>query len=448
MNSSSPEKTLPHSAEAERAVLGAIILDNRVFDQAAELLVSEDFYLESHRRIYDTIVSLANATRAIDILTLREELTRMADLDVVGGVAYIASLVDGVPRVANIEHYARIVKEKSVLRKLVHSANDILNRSFSDEEDPRLLLEEAQQAIFKITQERDRTGFAPLQELLTSAYKHVEQLSEHKGAVTGIATGFTQLDQMMSGLQDSDLIIIAARPGVGKTSLALNIAQRVAVQEQKVVGVFSLEMSSQQLALRLLCSEARVDSHKTRSGFLSQQDWTMMAEAMSRLSQAQLFIDDNSSISLLEMRSKARRLASEHGLDLLIVDYLQLMSGEVSGRRRDENRQQEISTISRSLKALAKELNVPIIAASQLNRGPENRPGKEPQLSDLRESGSIEQDADVVLFIFRPSLYKKEEDLDDEDRYAQIIIGKQRNGPMGRVKLAFVDQWTRFENPA
>ncbi len=449
MNSPSLEKTLPHSAEAERAVLGAVLLDNRVFDQAAQLLVSEDFYLESHRRIFDTIVSLAGASRAIDILTLREELARRTDLDAVGGVSYIASLVDGVPRIANIEHYAGIVKEKSLLRKLVHSANDILNRSFSDEEDPGLLLEEAEKAIFQIGQERSRTGFAPLQELLASAYRHMEHLHEHKGVVTGVATGFTQLDQMMSGLQDSDLIIIAARPGLGKTSMALNIAQHVTVKQQKVVGVFSLEMSSQQLALRLLCSEARVDSHKMRSGFLSKQDWTLMAGALSRLSQAQLFIDDTPGISLLEMRSKARRLASEQGLDLLIVDYLQLMSGEVSGRRRQENRQQEISTISRSLKALAKELNVPLIAISQLSRAPEQRRGNHaPQLSDLRESGSIEQDADVVLFIFRESFYKKEEDLDDEDRYAQIIIGKQRNGPTGRVKLAFVDEWTRFENPA
>lgn len=449
MNPASLEKTLPHSAEAERAVLGAVLLDNQVFDQAAQLLVSEDFYLESHRRIFDTIISLAGASRAIDILTLREELERRNDLDAAGGVAYIASLLDGVPRVANIEHYAGIVKEKSILRKLIYSANRILERSFSDAEDPGVLLEEAEKTIFQISQERTRTGFAPLQELLSSAYQHVESLHEHKGLVTGTATGYNQLDQMMSGLQDSDLVIIAARPGLGKTSLALNIAQHVTVQQQKVAGVFSLEMSSQQLALRLLCSEARVDSHKMRSGRLSKQDWTLLAGALSRLSQARLYIDDTPGISMMEMRSKARRLASEQGLDLLIVDYLQLMSGELSRRRRHENRQQEISTISRSLKALAKELNVPLIAISQLSRAPEQRRGNhEPQLSDLRESGSIEQDADVVLFIFRESFYKKEEDLDEEDRYAQIIIGKQRNGPTGRVKLAFVDQWTRFENPA
>ncbi|MDE2929103.1 MAG: replicative DNA helicase [Acidobacteriota bacterium] len=448
MNSSSLEKTLPHSAEAERAVLGAVLLDNRIFDQAAELLVSEDFYLESHRRIFDTIVTLAGASKAVDILTLREELTRRTDLDAVGGVAYIASLVDGVPRVANIEDYARIVKEKAVLRKLVHSANDILNRSFSDEEDPGLLLEEAEKAIFQIGQERSRTGFAPLQELLSSAYKHVENLHSRQDEVTGVPTGFTQLDGMLSGLQNSDLIIIAARPGLGKTSLALNIAQYVAVKKQKVAGVFSLEMTSQQLALRLLCSEARVDSHKMRSGFLSKREWTDLAGAVSRLSEARLFIDDTPGISLLEMRSKARRLASEQGLDLLIVDYLQLMSGELSGRRRHENRQQEISTISRSLKALAKELSVPLIAISQLSRAPEQRRGNHrPQLSDLRESGSIEQDADVVMFIYRESYYKKDEDLDEDDRYTEIIVGKQRNGPTGTVKLVFLEKFTRFYTP-
>ena len=322
-------------------------------------------------------------------------------------------------------------------------------RSFSAEEDPGVLLEEAERAIFQIGQERERTGFAPLQELLSSAYSHIETLHQRKELVTGVPTGFTELDKMTSGLQAADLIIIAARPGLGKTSLALNIAQHVTVKKGKVAGVFSLEMSSQQLALRLLCSEARIDSHKMRSGYLSKQDWKSMAESLSRLSQAKLFIDDAPGISMMEMRSKARRLASEQGLDLLIVDYLQLMSGGVSGRGRFENRQQEISSISRSLKALAKELNVPVIAISQLSRAPEQRRGDHrPQLSDLRESGSIEQDADVVMFIFRESYYKKDEDLDEDDRYAQIIIGKQRNGPIGTVKLAFVDQWTRFENPA
>ena len=443
------EKTLPHSADAERAVLGAILLDNDILDQAAEMLKSEDFYVEGHRRIFSTMLGLATASRAIDSLTLREELQRSGSLEMVGGVVYIASLLDGVPRVSNVEHYASIIREKSLLRRLVHSANEILVRSFSDEEDPGHLLEQAEKAIFEIGQEKIRGGFVELPEILASTYKHIESLHERKELVTGLPTGFTELDQMLSGLQSSDLIIIAARPGLGKTSLALNIAQYLAVRENKISGVFSLEMSAHQLAMRLLCSEARVDSHKMRSGYLSKEDWKALAKATSRLSQVQMFIDDTPGITILEMRSKARRLKAQHGLDLLIVDYLQLMSGASNGRNRTENRQQEISNISRSLKGLAKELDIPLIAISQLSRAPEQRRGDHrPQLSDLRESGSIEQDADVVLFIYRHDFYKREEDLDEEDSYAQIIIGKQRNGPVGTIKLAFVDQWTRFENPA
>ena len=443
------EKTLPHSTEAERAVLGAILLDNDILDQAAEMLKSDDFYVEGHRTIYSTMLALATASKAIDSLTLREELQRSDSLEAIGGVVYIASLLDGVPRVSNVEHYANIVSEKSLLRRLVHSANEILVRSFSDEEDPAHLLEAAEKAIFEIGQEKIRGGFVELPEILAATYKHIEALHERKELVTGLPTGFTELDQLLSGLQPSDLIIIAARPGLGKTSLALNIAQHLAVREKKVAGVFSLEMSAHQLGMRLLCSEARVDSHKMRSGYLSKEDWKALAQATSRLSQVQMFIDDTPGITILEMRSKARRLKAQHGLDLLIVDYLQLMSGITSGRSRAENRQQEISTISRSLKGLAKELDLPLIAISQLSRAPEQRRGDHrPQLSDLRESGSIEQDADVVLFIYRQDVYKREEELDEEDSYAQIIIGKQRNGPVGTVKLAFVDQWTRFENPA
>ena len=443
------EKTLPHSTEAERAVLGAILLDNDILDQAAEMLKSDDFYVEGHRTVFSTMLALATSSKAIDSLTLREELQRSDSLEAVGGVVYIASLLDGVPRISNVEHYANIIREKSLLRRLVHSANEILVRSFSDEEDPGHLLEAAEKAIFEIGQEKIRGGFVELPEILAATYKHIEALHDRKELVTGLPTGFTELDQLLSGLQPSDLIIIAARPGLGKTSLALNIAQHLAVRENKVAGVFSLEMSAHQLGMRLLCSEARVDSHKMRSGYLSKEDWKALAKATSRLSQVQMFIDDTPGITILEMRSKARRLKAQHGLDLLIVDYLQLMSGVTSGRSRAENRQQEISTISRSLKGLAKELDLPLIAISQLSRAPEQRRGDHrPQLSDLRESGSIEQDADVVLFIYRQDFYKREEDLDEEDSYAQIIIGKQRNGPVGTVKLAFVDQWTRFENPA
>ncbi|MGH9339167.1 MAG: replicative DNA helicase [Acidobacteriota bacterium] len=444
------EKTLPHSIEAERAILGAILLDNRLFDQTAELLTREDFFLDGHRKIYSKMETLSGASRAIDSLTLKEELKRDRDLDTVGGIAYISSLLDGVPRLSNIEDYAQIIKEKALLRRLIHSANEIIVRGFSDQEEAQSLLDLAEKSIFEISQEKIQNGFASLQDLLPENYKRIEALYQRKELITGISTGFVEMDHMTSGLQNSDLIIIAARPGLGKTSLALNIAQHASVQQKKVVGVFSLEMSSQQLVNRLLCSEARVDSHKVRSGYLSKEDWKNLAKGMAKLSQARLFIDDTPGITIVEMRSKARRLKVEHGLDLLIVDYLQLMSGTSNGSRlRFENRQQEISSISRSLKGLAKELNIPVVALSQLSRAPEQRRGDHrPQLSDLRESGSIEQDADVVMFIYRDDLYRKEPDVDEESGVAEILVRKQRNGPTGDIKLAFINQWTKFENLA
>ena len=443
------EKSLPHSLEAERAILGAILLENSLLDQANEILGISDFYLEGHRKIFSTMQELSSGSRPIDSLTLREELQKNRDMDAVGGVAYIASLMDGVPRVSNVDHYARIVKEKSILRKLIHSANEILIKGFSGEDDPMDLLELAEKSIFEISQENIQGGFVRLQELLTDTYKNMEALHQNKDLVTGIPTGFLDLDRLTSGLQSSDLIIVAARPGLGKTSFALNVAQYAAVQKEQIVGFFSLEMAAQQLVTRMLCSEARVDSHKMRSGYLSKEDWSRLAKSMSKLARAKVFIDDTPGITIVEMRSKARRLKAEHGLDLLVVDYMQLMSGSSTvGRGRFENRQQEISSISRSLKGLAKELNIPLIAISQLSRAPEQRRGNHrPQLSDLRESGSIEQDADLVMFIYREDLYKKGED-PDEEGIAQIIIGKQRNGPVGTVKLAFIDQWTKFENLA
>ena len=443
------QKSLPHSLEAERAVLGAILLENSVFDQAAEILTESDFYLEGHQKIFSKMVALASVSKAMDLLMLREVLERDNQLESVGGVAYVASLLDGVPRLSNIDHYARIVKEKSLLRKLIHSANEIVVRSFSDEEEPLTLLEQAEKAIFEISQEKIQGGFVSLSELLPDTYKHMQSLHELKDVVTGISTGFIDLDRLTSGLQCSDLIILAARPGLGKTSLALNIAQHAAVEEKKVVGVFSLEMAAQQLVIRLLCAQARIDGHKLRSGYLSKEDWQRVAGGMSKLSQALIYLDDSAGLSIIEMRSKARRLKAEKGLDLLIVDYLQLMGGSSGSRVRYENRQQEISAISRSLKGLAKELDVPVIALSQLSRAPEQRRGDHrPQLSDLRESGSIEQDADVVLFIYREDLYKKTEDVGDEEGVAQIIIGKQRNGPTGVIKLVFIEPWTKFENLA
>jgi len=443
------EKTLPHSLEAERAVLGAILLDNRLFDQAAEIISEGDFYTESHRKIFGRMEALSAQSRAIDSVTLREELVKSNDLESAGGTAYLASLIDGVPRTSNIEHYTRIVKEKSILRSLIHSSNEILLRSISGEEDPIVLLERAEQSIFRISQERVRSGFVPLSELLTRTWEHIKTLDERKELVTGVSTGFTKLDELTSGLQPSDLVIVAGRPGMGKTSFALNIAQYAAAREGKTVGVFSLEMSSEQLMMRLLCGEARVDSHKVRSGFLSKSDWKELTKAAGRLAPAKIHIDDTPGISMVEMRSKSRRLKAEHGLDLIVIDYLQLMSAATSGRQRFESRQQEISAISRSLKGLAKELNTPVMALSQLSRAPEQRRGDHrPQLSDLRESGSIEQDADVVLFVYRPDLYKKEPE-DQDSGTAEIIIGKQRNGPAGvAVKLAFINQWTKFENLA
>jgi replicative DNA helicase len=439
------EKGLPHSAEAERAVLGAVLLDNRTFDQAAEVLVSDDFYLEGHRRIFEQMEQLSRSYRPIDSLTVAEALQRSNQLESSGGLSYVTSLLDGVPRISNIEHYARIVKERSITRKLIHSANEILIRGFSAEEDVGDLLDSAERAIFEISQQKTRSGFQTLQDLLPQTYKEIQARSQHSDLITGIATGYHDLDNMMSGLQRSDLIIVAARPGLGKTSLALNIGQHAALENKKV-GIFSLEMSAHQLVSRLICAEARVDSHGVRSGRLSREDWAALAKAVGRLDKARIYIDDTPGITIAEMRSKARRLKAEHGLDLLVVDYMQLMSGGSSGRQRYENRQQEISAISRSLKGLAKELNVPLIAISQLSRAPEQRRGDHrPQLSDLRESGSIEQDADVVLFIYREDLYSREEN-PEEKGIAQIIIGKQRNGPVGTVKLVFFEQWTKFEN--
>ncbi len=440
-------KSLPHSLEAERAVLGAVLLDNQLFDQACEALTREDFYLESHRSIFARMESLSSRSLPIDSLTLGEELRKENELEAIGGIAYITSLIDGVPRVSNIEHYSRIVKEKALLRRLIHASNEVLLRCFNSEEDASDLLELAERSIFEISQEKIRSGFVSLEQLLPISWKEIETLSGRDEAITGIPTGLRDLDEMISGLHRSDLIIVAARPGLGKTSLALNIGQ-YAAEQQFVVGIFSLEMSASQLVNRLLCAEARVDSHKVRSGYLSQDDWARLAKAMSRLSGARLFIDDTPGISVAEMRSKARRLKAEHGLDLLLVDYLQLMTGGAGGRY--ENRQQEISMISRSLKGLAKELDIPLIAISQLSRAPEQRRGDQqgkPQLSDLRESGSIEQDADLVLFIYRPNMYRKDEELTDEEKAeAQIIIGKHRNGPIGNVKLWFIEQWTKFED--
>jgi len=439
------ERPLPHNLEAERSVLGAILLHNNTFNLAAEVIDSRDFYRDAHRRIFDKMVALVERGHAIDLVTLKEELGRSGDLEEVGGPAYIAALVDGVPRSTNVEHYARIIKEKATLRHLIVSANKILATAYAAEEDAEVILDQAEHAIFEIAEDKIRDGFVSLRDLAQSSLDKIEQLHARQELITGVPTGFTDLDEMTSGLQGSDLVIIAARPSMGKTSLALNIVQHVGTKTGKTVGMFSLEMSKEQLFLRLLTSEARIDAHRLRRGFMGERDWGRLSQAIGTLSDAKIFIDDTPSIGVLEMRAKCRRLQSERGLDLVVVDYIQLMQG----RGRFENRTLELASISRALKGLAKELDVPIVVLSQLSRAPEARAGHRPQLSDLRKSGALEQDADVVLFIYREDLYlEKDQPPTENEGVAELIIGKQRNGPTGVVRLAFLREFTRFENLA
>ena len=433
------ERSLPHNLEAEKAVLGAVLIDNEQFNRAAELIDSPDFYRHAHQQIFDKMVSLSDRDEVIDLVTLKEELNRAGNLNEVGGPAYIAALVDGVPKSTNVEYYAKIVKEKATLRSLIGSANKILTTAYQAEVEPEVQLDQAESEIFQIADGRLTEGFQSLKDLVPGGIETLEKLENQQGGFTGVPSGFTELDRFTSGVQPSDLVIIAARPAMGKTSLALNIAQHVGTKTEKTVGVFSLEMSKQALFLRMLTSEARIDSQKFRNGFLGSEEYKKMSEALNTLGEAKVFIDDSTSVSVLEMRAKARRLKSEHGLHLLIIDYLQLMQG----RGRFENRNLELASISRSLKGLAKELEVPVVALSQLSRAPESRSEHRPQLSDLRESGALEQDADVVLFIYREDQYDRKP---ENENTAEVIIGKQRNGPTGTVRLAFLKEITRFEN--
>jgi len=437
------EKTLPNNLDAERWILGAILLDDKALFPLQEILRKEDFYLDSHRKIYEKMITLTSAGKAIDLITLMDELRRSNLVESTGGPAYLASLTDGLPRAANVEYYAQIVKEKATLRRLIQISNEITARSYQNEESPQEILESAEKVIFELAGQQFRTGFLPIEPLVSDVYKQIEEVANRRTPVTGIETGFTELDKMTAGLHRCDLIIVAARPGLGKTSICLNIAEHVALKKHQTVGIFSLEMSRESLVKRLLCSEAEVDSHRVSTGFINKEEWSKLGRAAGAVSQTKMFIDDTPGISIVEMRSKARRLRAEHGLDLLIVDYLQLMSGTCP---RYENRTQEISQISRGLKALAKDLNVPVLAISQLNRAVESRKGdRRPQLSDLRESGSIEQDADLVLFIYREDEVNPTQ---ENSGVAEIIIGKQRNGPIGFVRLAFLGEYTRFENLA
>ena len=434
------DRPLPHNLEAERSVLGAILIHNDAFNAAAEVLTPRDFFRDAHRRIFEKMINLSERHHAIDFVTLKEELSRAGELDEVGGPAYIAALTDGLPHATNVEYYARIVREKSTLRNLIFSANKILANAYEGEQEPNLILDEAEQAIFAIAENRVREGFVSMRSLAHASFETIERAHERKQLITGVPSGFADLDELTAGFQPGDLIIIAARPSVGKTALALNVAQHVGTKTGKCVGVFSLEMSKEQLFLRMLTSEAHIDSHRLRTGFLVESDWGRLSHALGTLSETKIFIDDSPGMGVLEMRAKSRRLLAEHGLDLLIIDYIQLMQG----RGRFENRTLELAAISRALKQLAKELNVPIIILSQLSRAPESRSDHRPMLSDLRESGALEQDADVVILLFRPDQYP---DVKPEDEnVAELNVAKQRNGPTGLVRLAFLKQETRFGN--
>ena len=435
-------KLPPQSVEMEQSVLGAILLENEALVKVLELLEARDFYQEAHRWVFQAMIELFEENVPIDLLTVTERLRKRDRLEAVGGAAYLAELVELVPTAANVWHHARVVREKAVLRGLIQTATSIVTDSYEDADDIDILLDRAEQAIFEISQRKATSGFLHINAILKGSFKRIEQLYERKELVTGVATGFIEFDRRTAGLQPADLIVIAGRPSMGKTALSLNIAQHVGIQVGRPVAIFSLEMSKEQLVLRMLCAEARIDSSKLRTGFLSREDWPRLTKAAGTLSEARIYIDDTPAQSSLDIRAKARRLRAElDDLALIIIDYLQLMQG----RLRSENRQQEISEITRALKALAKELQVPVVALSQLSRAVEQRKPPRPQLSDLRESGAIEQDADVVALIYRDELYDENS---DAKGVAEIIIGKQRNGPTGVVRLAFRGEYTRFENLA
>jgi len=429
----------PQSLEAEVSVLGGILLENEALSRVLEVIGEGDFYREAHRKIFSAILELFERSEPTDLITLSEVLKKRAAFEAVGGIEYLNSLVNSVPTAANISYYAKIIKEKSILRKLINRATEIVSQGYGDAGNVDDFLDRAEHAIFEISEDRVRPSFYPIKDIIKSSFKTIEKLYEKRQLITGVPTGFTRLDELTSGLQPSELIIVAGRPSMGKTAFALNIAQHAAVEAQVPAAVFSLEMGKEQLALRMLCSEAKVDAHRLRGGFLSESDWPKLTRAAGNLSEAPIFIDDTAGLTALEMRAKSRRLKAERNLGLVIVDYLQLMRG----RADSDTREQEISDISRSLKALAKELNVPVVALSQLNRRVEERGDKHPQLSDLRESGAIEQDADVIIFLYRDEVYNKSE---DKKGKAEIIIGKQRNGPTASFELAFLDKYTCFEN--
>jgi len=434
----------PQNIEAEQSLLGGLLIDAESMNKVADIVSPEDFYRDAHGKIFGLMVDLYERNDAIDIITISSLARDRGMLESIGGVTYLNTLVDLMPSAANIAHYAKMIREKALLRRLMNAATEIIEKGYDAESNVDGYIDEAEKMIFQVAENKFKPAFSPIKDFVMENVKTIERLYERKQTVTGVPTGFTDLDRLTSGLQNSDLIIIAGRPSMGKTAFAMNIAQNVATMKDNPVpvGIFSMEMSKEQLVTRLLSSESDIEHSKLRTGTLSSAEWPRLAEAAGRLSDALMYIDDSPALSVLELRARARRLMKEHGLGLLVIDYLQLMRGRTGTDRRE----QEISEISRFLKALAKELNIPVIAISQLNRAPEQREkeNKRPRLADLRESGAIEQDADVIMFIYRDEVYNKEKE--DNKGVAEIIIGKQRNGPIDTVKLAFIDKLTTFRN--
>jgi replicative DNA helicase len=433
----------PQNVEAEEAIISAVLLDNTTLLELIESLAPQDFYRTAHQKIYTAITDLFEKTEPIDLVTLANKLKEKGQLEEIGGASYLARLVDAVPLAVNAQHYAKIVHDKASLRRLIEKSNAIVKRCLEERGNAEEVIDFAEAAIFEITEKKSRQSFFPLSKIILSNIETLEEKQGNRSLVTGVPTGFSRMDSLTSGLQNSDLIILAARPSMGKTALALNIARNAAVDAAVPVAIFSLEMSKEQLSLRMLCSEARIDSSRLKGGFFSMEDWHRLTDAAGVLSDAPIYIDDSPSLSAMEIRAKARRLKMDKNIGLIIIDYLQLMQGRVGAERRDL----EVSEISRALKALAKELELPVMALSQLNRMLEQRTDKRPRLSDLRESGALEQDADVVAFIYRDEVYNKEEDNPNRG-IAEILLSKQRNGPTGDIFLTFLNSYTRFENQA
>jgi len=430
----------PQSIEAEQSVIGSMLIDKEVIPVVMEVLKPEDFYRPDHKEIYDVIIELFDRAQPIDLITVSERLKLHGKLELVGGLEYLTNIATEVPTTANVKHYAKIVEEKSLLRKLIRASSDIVELGFNASEEVSFILDKAEQNIFDILQKRSSQGFVPIKDVLVDTFNKLEELYNNKGHITGIPTGFSDLDFKTSGLHNSDLVLVAARPAMGKTAFALNLAQNAAVHSGIPVAIFSLEMSKEQLVNRMLCSEAMVDSNKMKTGQLEDNDWQKVARALGPLSEAPIFIDDTPGISITEIRAKCRRLKLEHNLGLVVIDYLQLMQGSKS---RGENRQQEISEISRSLKILAKEINIPVICLSQLSRAAETRTDHRPILSDLRESGAIEQDADIVMFLYRDDYYNPDT---EKKNIAEVILAKHRSGSTGTIELVWLGQYTKFAN--